>query len=109
MSALHTVLEHLVIAHSLMTRPVACCHETAVVEGKSKVVLLTVSYRSHTILALPRLQTLDGRPVTHVERLAAATAVQQEHLVLSVMLRNACAVHKMVCAMMIGVELTWPK
>ncbi|GFR53194.1 hypothetical protein Agub_g15943, partial [Astrephomene gubernaculifera] len=52
-------------------------------------------YRSRVLLALPALKSLDGRPVTEEERAAAPGAVAAEEAVMTVLLRNACEVHKM--------------
>ena len=57
---------------------------------------LVLHGRSHVISMLPRLKTLDSRPVVDEERVQALYTVQQESARVAVMLSNACTVHKMV-------------
>jgi hypothetical protein len=54
-------------------------------------------YRARVLHMLPHLKVLDGRAITGDERRASAAALERDAAVMSVMLSNACLVHKLVC------------
>ena len=49
------------------------------------------------ISRLPGLQVLDGRAVGPDEPQQAVQALRHQQVVMSLMLTNACLVHKLVC------------
>lgn len=51
--------------------------------------------RAHVLVLLPKLNVLDGRPVTPEELAKAQTTVYQENSTIAVMVGNACLVHKL--------------
>lgn len=77
------------LLHALQARPAHFHKLLHVYDARS-------ACRSRVLLALPNLRSLDGRPVGDGERAAAAAAVTAEEAVMTVLLRNACEVHKMV-------------
>ncbi|GMH37079.1 hypothetical protein BSKO_04952 [Bryopsis sp. KO-2023] len=53
------------------------------------------NYRAHAIAKVPSLQKLDGKLIDEEDRAAATKVLEKEQMTMSLMVHNACLVHKL--------------
>ena len=95
----HSRQQHLYVmsqAHASLHSKTKCSQSSKRYYTLNDQNLYGSTYRAHVIAKLPELQMLDGKAIGASEQQHAAQVLKHQDMLLSLMLTNACLVHKLV-------------